>query len=382
MASKGRALETTSIRGIYKYPGNGKYVVKVWDPALNRPVQKTVEGFKQAKQTKTEMQAAIQKRRSLNGALTVQEWAAKWLTLYPRRRETTNIHNRERVGAFVREFGHMKLADVAAPEFAVRAREWALANRHRVPATQAMLNDALKSRVIDHNPFNGMGLEQSKGRKNIRVLTPAELDELVRAAEQVHGEYGRAIFAPMIRFAAWSGLRPGELAGLHIEDVNMDAAEIHVRWQFHSRSPMRLVDLKTDNADRVVALLPEARAALEGMLLPDEGLVFVSPRDGAPLHARSRQYYWDPVRAAFAESLPWSHWLRHRMRVDGRRGRLDLYELRHFFGTRLAEAGCTPYEIALQMGHGDGGKLAMETYIHVDRVEARARVQERFRASA
>jgi hypothetical protein len=44
----------------------------------------------------------------------------------------------------------------------------------------------------------------------------------------------------------------------------------------------------------------------------------------------------------------------------------------------LARMGLAPYEIAAMMGHKDGGKLAMERYIHVTERDARAKVAAAF----
>ena len=52
--------------------------------------------------------------------------------------------------------------------------------------------------------------------------------------------------------------------------------------------------------------------------------------------------------------------------------------LRHYYGTLLARMGLQPYEIASMMGHKDGGKLAMDRYIHVTEQDARAKVAAAF----
>jgi hypothetical protein len=49
-----------------------------------------------------------------------------------------------------------------------------------------------------------------------------------------------------------------------------------------------------------------------------------------------------------------------------------------YYGTLLARKGLAPYEIAAMMGHKDGGKLAMERYIHVTERDARDKVAAAF----
>lgn len=66
--------------------------------------------------------------------------------------------------------------------------------------------------------------------------------------------------------------------------------------------------------------------------------------------------------------------------MSGVLGRPDLtpHGLGHYYGTLFARMGLAPYEIASMMGHKDGGKLAMDRYIHVTERDARAKVAAAF----
>ena len=50
------------------------------------------------------------------------------------------------------------------------------------------------------------------------------------------------------------------------------------------------------------------------------------------------------------------------------------HELRHFAATWYLELGLTPADVALQLGHRDGGKLVMEVYAHPSERKARDRI--------
>ena len=51
--------------------------------------------------------------------------------------------------------------------------------------------------------------------------------------------------------------------------------------------------------------------------------------------------------------------------LEGRGGRdLDLYKLRHDAATMLLERGVSPADVAVQLGHTDGGALVMARYGH------------------
>jgi integrase len=53
---------------------------------------------------------------------------------------------------------------------------------------------------------------------------------------------------------------------------------------------------------------------------------------------------------------------------------MALHELRHFCATYLLELGLAPVDVAVQLGHTDGGALVMSTYGHPSERAARARI--------
>jgi hypothetical protein len=56
------------------------------------------------------------------------------------------------------------------------------------------------------------------------------------------------------------------------------------------------------------------------------------------------------------------------------KSRRYFYELRHCAATMLLERGMTPWDVAVQLGHQDGGRLAMSLYGHPSEVAARERL--------
>ncbi len=53
---------------------------------------------------------------------------------------------------------------------------------------------------------------------------------------------------------------------------------------------------------------------------------------------------------------------------------LDFYELRHCAATMQLERGMTPWDVAIQLGHQDGGRLITSLYGHPSEVAARERL--------
>lgn len=172
----------------------------------------------------------------------------------------------------------------------------------------------------------------------------------------MQGDWGRVVLAPLILFAAHTGLRPGELYALRWQDINLTGNTVTVEWQW-SQAERRRVRPKYDSA-RTVFLPPAAKDALEGCARVREE-VFSGPRGGR-LSGTVMGHYFPPVARAAGHPEFTAHCLRH------------------YYGTLLARMGLAPYEIAAMMGHKDGGKLAMERYIHVTEQDARAKVAAAF----
>jgi integrase len=57
---------------------------------------------------------------------------------------------------------------------------------------------------------------------------------------------------------------------------------------------------------------------------------------------------------------------------------MDYYELRHFCATHLLELGVSHADVAVQLGHTDGGALVMSTYGHPSDDAARERLKRAY----
>ena len=174
---------------------NGRPLVEIYDPATKRKrhvsprdydlepppagaSERTLQRWAEALE-----RAALNERdarRPGQGEETCESFATRWPDDYRRgkkgrlRAQSTVEHNRERVKAFGTDHAGRTLRSIGRPE----ARAWANARPGTVPALRAMFNDALDDGLCDINPFAKLGLDQSKGREDIIVLTQKELDEL------------------------------------------------------------------------------------------------------------------------------------------------------------------------------------------------------------
>lgn len=362
-------------------PRNGRHVVEVYDPREKTrkqwvgtfdkhgpckdrgPACCAVHAERDAKE---EVEASRGRVRSND---TVKGWNARWLDLNPRPKPKTEATYREQVRAFVAEHGDKRLRDVDVE----LALEWLRDHRWTHNGLRTMFSDARRAGLVDGNPFAGLQLKRSKGRKHLDVLSRDQALELADCAlaawpEHRYGDKGLRVWA-LIRFAAFVGMRPAEIYGLSWTDLDFREDEVNVRWQWVASA--KVFDTPKNGEPRTIVLLPEAREALLALPRPVgpkvkrpdgtvvEPLVFRSGR-GTPISPSTQHALFNPVRAAF-----------------GRPG-MDFYELRHHCGSYLLNDLELPQQdVAHQLGHTDGGVLVMELYGHPSATLAMQRIKAR-----
>jgi integrase len=313
--------------------------------------QEWVGTFRTRTEAKAAEREALIRQRPTHDE-TVAQFVERWKRDFARPRASTNRHNAYMIKPFLADFGKVRMADVTRRD----ARQWALRHRSNVSVVRAMFNDALDEEVVISNPFANLGLEQSPGRRDLVALTEAEVHDLAEVALATLGDYG-STFRACILFAAYVGLRPAELFMLRWTDVDFARGEVHVRQSLGSTG--EVTKPKNGKTRTGTLPLPAATALREMPRRADSPYVFTTST-GRRFSKTSHYYYWNQVRAA-----------------AGRRG-MDFYELRHFCATELLRRGVTHSDVAVQLGHTDGGALVMSTYGHPSEDAARARVRQVF----
>lgn len=333
-----------------------KYAVVIYDP--NTQGKKWIGTYaKRPLAVKAEAQAILDRDKQVEESELVDVFQARWTTDHAAPKESTNLHYRERTAKFAKDFKGRNLNSITRKE----ARRWALDNRGRHPEVRTMFSAAMREGLCDTNPFADMRLPQSRGRRDLVVPTEAELNALIEAARTTWREWGCKVYAPMIQFAAYTGMRAGEIHALRWSDIDETTRIIRVDRQYSHK--VGAFTLPKNGKARTAYLSPPAEAALELVPKRDHGdqTVFYTPQEKM-FTGRVSAYYWHPVRAAF--------------------GRPDLrfHDLRHYYGTYLALQGLDAPDIAELMGHTDGGLEAMRTYIHKTTQGSMARAAKAFGA--
>jgi integrase len=280
---------------------------------------------------------------------TVGRFAARWTTDYPRPKESTNMHNAGMIKRFAAEHVDTQL-DRVTPAM---ARAWCLERKSDLQALRAMFGDAKRDNYIRSNPFSDLRIPRGNGRRDLQSewLTAADVDHLVKTASTVNSEATGVLVGSIIQFAAYTGIRPGELFALTHDCINGNDLEIRGALNSHTGT----ITTPKNGRTRTIALVAQAREAIERTPRLDDNLVFTSPA-GRMLRQPAWWQLWNPVRNA-----------------AGRPG-MDFYELRHFAATWLLELGLSPFDVATQLGHTDGGALVMSTYGHPSERAARNRI--------
>ncbi len=120
---------------------------------------------------------------------------------------------------------------------------------------------------------------------------------------------------------------------------------------------MGKIKLPKNGKPRTIIVPPPALEAVRELPRSmNEPLVFTTKR-GKQFRKTSRNHYWNAVRAAWG------------------RPEMEFYELRHACATMLLEKGFSHADVAMQLGHTDGGRLVMEVYGHPTEKGARERLK-------
>jgi integrase len=240
----------------------------------------------------------------------------------------------------VSDFGTRPLGSITW----IEAMNWA----ERVPVgvtgvVVTCLNAAVDAELIERNRFRGLG-RRGRGRADQAPPTEEELGLLLRACD-THGWYAPQMRS-LITFAAYSGMRPGEIFALEWSDVDLKAMRIDVRRRLYRGH----LDLPKSNKPRRIALTPPARDALLGLPSRREGGLVFRSKTGKRLSQPTLSGYWGKVLARagldFDFYLATKHWCVHYIH---------------------AELGLAPRVIAEQMGWTLAGVLKLlAVYGHGD----------------
>ena len=220
--------------------------------------------------------------------------------------------------------GGKRLADLSPRD--VYAWRLTVPEGHRFEATQALrqvLNRAVDWGLLDTNPAK-CGIRNAPRRA--REKRPFESWQEVERVSPMLGP----VYGPMVVFAAATGLRPSELFGLDVRDVDGRAGVVYVRRAYANG---RLKHTKTRLSTRAVPLQAKALEALDRLPRSGNEILFPNARGGRIDFRVFGRRHWKPAqRAAGIEPLR------------------DLCDLRHTYATFALRAGVPVFAVSRFMG--------------------------------
>lgn len=217
-------------------------------------------------------------------------------------------------------------------------------HNHHV-ALNKVFRYAMRHRLIAYNPCDGVELPRLAAESDFApvFLTAGDVEKIASAMDS------QPPFGTLIRFAAFSGLRSAEIAGLRVRDVNLAAGHIEVRQTIRRVSGEWAVGTpKSARSTRNVPLLNRGLIAELRMLLLSH------PDSGNP-----DALFW-PARAYSTHAADWSRPCdvgsirRHAMAaVVEELGMppMRFHDLRHTYASLMFAAGFKPYEVSRWIGH-------------------------------
>ena len=206
-----------------------------------------------------------------------------------------------------------------------------------------VLNTAVGSGAIRANPCDGVRVAHSP-KEAMLFLTAEEVEHL---ASTITPPYGT-----LVRFAAYTGLRAGEIGALRVGRVDLLKGRVRIEESVSEVQGHGLVygEPKTYQR-RSVPLLPSIRdeigELLAGRDLTPDSLVFSAPQGGPLRHKNFYRRFFTPAVAA--AELP---------------AGLRFHDLRHTCAALLIALGAHPKAIQERLGHSTIN-ITLDRYGHL-----------------
>lgn len=272
------------------------------------------------------------------------------LVLKPRSLQEARRINRARL---LPRFGARRVTAVTTADVQLWVLE--MAAEGLAPATVAkayvalrkVFKHALLNREVAYSPCDGVRLPKSHDEDtSASFLTKAQVDNLAAAL----AADDQAPFDLLVRFAAFTGLRAGEIVGLRVGDVDLARQRVSVRQTLQRIAGEWVAGTpKSRRSSRDVPLLSSALVAdLRRYLMQH-------PRSGDPTtllwpartNAGQRLDYSRPLdlqafrRNAFARAV-----------AAAELPPMRFHDLRHTAASLWLAAGIEPYRVSRWLGHG------------------------------
>ncbi len=333
---------------------HGKWQVRYYDRGLRRAA--AFERKTDAKNFRDSVR--VDKHRGVwvdpaKGRMAFSEYAGAWFGsithLQPSTREKVAGHLRTHITP---TFGTMRVGEIEPAD--VRAWVSRMVASGRAPGTviaayrsfSRIMKTAVIEGLIPRSPCIGVDLPRDR-RAEMLFLSAEEVAAL---ASSIEDRYRTLIF-----FAAYTGARWGEMAGLRVDRLNMLRGTVEIRESLSEVNGHLSVGPTKTGTSRAVSLPAFLRDMLAEHLarFPSaDGYVF-SAAEGGPLRRTFYRRHYRPAvaRARLADGTGLPEGLR-------------FHDLRHTCVALLIAQGAHAKEIAERLGHSTV-RLTLDRYAHL-----------------
>lgn len=265
--------------------------------------------------------------------ITLAAYAARWLAQRQLRPRTAKHYRSMLDRLILPDLGGIKLA-LLTP---AKVRSWHAGlggdhktrNAHAYALLHAICATAVQDEVLDANPCRIRAAMQTTRKRDVDVLSPAEVDRLAAAMP--------AELQASVLLAAWCGLRWGETSELRRKDISADGSTLRIRravtyreGEFHVGPP------KTAAGIRDVVVPPHIRPVLKSHLrehVPKGADSLLLALDGGHMTGDQYRTHWEKARSAIGKP------------------HLRVHDLRHVGAVLAAQSGATTAELMHRLGH-------------------------------
>jgi integrase len=231
-----------------------------------------------------------------------------------------------------------------------------------VGVLRGLLEQAVDAKLIHANPVRGVSVPRRDAHVD-RVLGPDEADALLDALERHNPKYPAARL--MCELMLDTGMRWEEVAAVDTDHIEQRRKLIHVGPVMERDGTVRPYP-KSPAGERPLPVGDDLWPQLWKLVGTAKrgGLLFTAPQGGSLLYPTWRSRVW----------LPAIHGRVEYIRRQGHKAKDAMpgaglvdpqptpHDLRHTYGTRLADAGVPPHEMMRLMGHEH--LTSLERYLH------------------
>ena len=344
---EGHQLLMAHIETRERTKGRRTYIVRWREPGTQAKQHKTFHRFDDARSFKIDVESKIDRGEYVSRdrrQILFGDYAQEVLAGDLRLRDSTRYNYEKCLSKWILpEFGASSLGDLSTGS--LRAFLASLPVNSSVPATvyrllAKVLNQAVTDGILIKSPLKAIS-RPSAQRREIKPLDPAII--------RLIADHADPRYRLPILLGGFTGLRAGEIGGLHLTEVDFHEGTIRITKAVRQAGPKRILgDVKTPSSRRLIKLPAFLVGELKQYLQeypPVDGRIFSTEAGGYVSHTVLLKRLHSACRAA-GQPL------------------IRFHDLRHTCAALLIRQGAHPKMIQAYLGHANIS-ITLDLYGHL-----------------